>query len=501
MVRSISDNKSLPADCKPVGSGGTFRKGATMEWSAFRKHGHQLVDWMVDYLETIRDFPVLAQVNPGDILKQITLEPPQEAESFEDMFDDFRRIILPGLTHWQHPRFFGYFPANSSPPSVLAEMLTATLGAQCMIWQTSPAATELEERMLQWLRQMIGLPREFVGVIQDTASTASLCSILTAREKASDFKVNRSGLYGSPRYAVYGSTETHSSIAKDVKIAGLGQASLRHVPVDAAFALRPDKLSEAIERDSRSGVTPLCVIATLGTTGSTAVDPLREIGLICRRHGVWLHVDAAFAGTALLLPEMRWMSDGIELADTFVFNPHKWMFTNFDCSAYFVKDQQALIRTFEILPEYLKTDEETRVNNYRDWGIQLGRRFRALKLWWVIRTYGVRGLQQRVRRHIDLAQKLAGEIAGTPAFDVLAPVPLNLVCFRFHPEGVDETAVLNRLNEQLLRELNATGALFMTHTKLDGKYTLRWQIGQTYVTQQDVAESWLLVQSIARQLT
>ena len=470
-----------------------------MKPEEFRKHAHDLVDWMADYVENVRDYTVKSQVKPKDIISQLPTKPPAGGEPFETIAEDFSRIILPGITHWQHPSFFAYLPPNSSPPAVLGEMLTATLGAQCMVWQTSPAAAELEERVMQWLGQMIGLPEEFSGVIQDTASTATLCSILTAREKSTNYETNRRGLAGAPPYAVYGSTETHSSIEKAVKIAGLGRDSLRKVPVDDKFAMLPGALAEAISHDLDSGVIPLCVVATIGTTGSTAIDPLRKIAQICREHDIWLHVDAAYAGTALLLPEMRWISDGVELADTFVFNPHKWMFTNFDCSAYFVKDKEALIRTFEIMPEYLKTPEDDRVNNYRDWGIQLGRRFRALKLWFVIRSYGVSGLQAMIRKHLDLAQGLVKRIEASERFELMAPVPLNLLCFRHHPHDTAGDA-LDRLNARLLQAVNSTGKMYLTHTKLNGAYVLRMCMGQTQVERQDVDSAWDIIQSEASKL-
>ena len=471
-----------------------------MDTKEFRTRAHELVDWMADYLEHIRDYPVKSQSKPGEIIGSLPLHPPASGESFDAIFSDFKLVIVPGVTHWQHPSCFGYFPANSSAPSILAEMLTATLAAQCMIWQTSPSAAELEERVLQWLREMIGLPRDFEGVIQDTASTATLCSILTAREKYTNYAVNERGLDSSHRFVVYCSSETHSSIDKAVKIAGLGKERLHKVAVDDTFAMDPKKLERAIEGDRAHGLTPLCVVATIGTTGSTAVDPLKAIGEICRRHKVWLHVDAAFAGTALILPEMRWMSDGVELADTFVFNPHKWMLTNFDCTAYFVKDREALVRTFEILPEYLKTPEKERVNNYRDWGVPLGRRFRALKLWFVIRSYGVEGLQKIIRNHIAMATQLEKTIRDTHDFEILAPRSTNLVCFRYHPKGANELSNLNDLNERLENKLNASGKLFLTHTKLHGAYTLRMVIGQTNVTQTDVDSAWTLIQSTARAL-
>jgi len=471
-----------------------------MDSSEFRKHAHELVDWMADYLEQVREYPVKSQVAPGEIQKHLPAQPPVQGESFEAIFGDFQKIILPGITHWQHPSFMAYFPANSSPPSLLAEMLTSTLGAQCMSWQTSPAATELEERVMDWLRGMIGLPTDFSGVIQDTASTATLCSLLTAREIHSDYAINARGMQEAPRFAVYSSTETHSSIEKDVKIAGLGRDSLRKIPVDQNYALRPGALERTIREDIANNIVPLCVVATIGTTGSNAVDPLKMIGEICRRHKVWLHVDAAYAGTALLLPEMRWMIEGIEYADTFVFNPHKWMLTNFDCSAYFVKDAEALVKTFEILPEYLKTAEGKLVHNFRDWGIQLGRRFRALKLWFVIRSYGVKGLQEIVRNHLGLAKEAKQWVEETEDFELMAPMPLNLVCFRYHPEGQNDPGKLNALNERLLETVNKTGKLYLTHTKLNGDYALRMVIAQTRVNRQDVEQAWALVRKTAEEL-
>ena len=470
-----------------------------MDTREFREQAHHLVDWMADYYEQVRNYPVKSQVQPREILTQLPATPPSGAEQFEQIFADFERIIMPGMTHWQHPSFFGYFPANSSMPSVLAEMLTATLGTQCMIWQTSPAAAELEERMMQWLGQMLGLPEGFEGVIQDTASTATLCSILTAREKDSSFQINERG-FDNTKYTLYCSTETHSSIEKAVKIAGLGRASLRKIPVDDTFAMIPAELERAIAQDQASGYVPLCVVATIGTTGSTAIDPIRAIGEICRRQHVWLHVDAAYAGTALLLPEMRWMADGLEYADTFVFNPHKWMLTNFDCTAYYVRDKVALIRTFEILPEYLKTAEGDRVNNYRDWGIPLGRRFRALKLWFVIRTYGVEGLQSIIRTQLEYTKMILREIEMSSDFELLAPAPLSLICFWYHPKGLDDPQELNEINELLMNRLNATGKLFLTHTKLRGAFTLRMVIAQTQVTEADVRAAWELIQMTARGL-
>jgi aromatic-L-amino-acid decarboxylase len=471
-----------------------------MDLEQFRTHAHELADWMADYLKEVESLPVRSPSIPRAIISRLPVSPPLEGEPFERILSDFQSIILPGMTHWQHPSFFAYFPANSSPPSILAEMLTATLGAQCMSWVTSPAATELEERMMEWLGQMIALPPTFTGVIQDTASTATLCAILTAREHYSFHTINQRGFTDGVTYTAYCSTEAHSSIEKGIKIAGLGKDHLRTIEVDEHYAMRPDILARTIRDDIRNGYRPLIVTAAVGTTGSTAIDPLRPIGEICREHDVWLHVDAAFAGSALVLPEFRWMIDGIELADSFVFNPHKWLLTNFDCSAYFVKNVEALVRTFEILPEYLKTTEGTRVNNYRDWGVQLGRRFRALKLWFVIRSYGVSGLQNTLRSHVRLAQKLAGHIAESGTFELLAPVPLNTICFRYHPAGITDDQALNALNARLLETLNATGKLFLTHTKLSGKFTLRLVIGQTNVQQDHVTRAWDLICETARTL-
>ncbi len=471
-----------------------------MELQEFRRRAHELVDWMADYFEHIEEYPVRSRVQPGEIEEQLPEAAPEKPEDFDRILQDFKEIIMPGITHWQHPSFFAFFPANSSYPSVLAEMLTATLAAQCMIWQTSPAATELEERVMDWLRDMIGLPAQFQGVIQDTASTSTLVALLTAREQMTEYRSNTEGLASGPRLTVYASEETHSSIEKAVKIAGFGEEQLHKIPVDKNYALHPEKLEEAIRRDREQGYVPCCIVATLGTTGSTAIDPLRSVGEIADRQGLWLHVDAALAGSALVDPEFRWMIDGIEYTDSFVFNPHKWMFTNFDCSAYFVKDKEALLRTLEIHPEYLKTKEGKTVNNYRDWGIPLGRRFRALKLWFVIRSFGIEGLRSTIRSHIEWARELAGTIESDPDFELLAPVPLNTICFRYRPAAVDDEERLNELNAELLERINASGEAYMTHTKLDGRYTIRFVVGQTRVEKRHVEQGWALVRRIAGEL-
>jgi aromatic-L-amino-acid/L-tryptophan decarboxylase len=465
----------------------------------FRKNAHELVDWMAGYLENVENYPVKSSVIPGEIFNQIPYSPPLHSEPFNALMRDFEEIIMPGITHWQNPNFFAYFPANNSPPSILAEMLISTIGAQCMIWETSPAAAELEEKMMIWLRDMIGLPSEFEGVIQDSASTATLTAILTAREKITGFSVNSDGAKQAGTLRVYCSEQTHSSVEKAVKISGIGRKNLLRIPVHEDFSMDPEKLNSEISADIKRGFIPCSVVATLGTTGTASVDPLRRIGEICKENGIWLHVDAAMAGTALILPEFQWMLDGKEYIDSFVFNPHKWMFTNFDCTAYFVKDAGTLIKTFEILPEYLKTRTRGKVNDYRDWGVPLGRRFRALKLWSVIRTFGIEGLRDKVRYHISIALKLSEMILKEKDFQILAPVVISVVCFRFNPAGYNEDQ-LNALNEKLNHQLNDSGKLYLSHTVLNGKYTLRMVTAQTNVTLKHVERAWTLIMETARSL-
>jgi aromatic-L-amino-acid decarboxylase len=467
-----------------------------MEKEEFRRLGHELVDWVADYLENLERFRVVPSILPGEIKRQLPVSPPEEAEDWSKILEDFQQIIIPGMTHWQHPGWFAYFPANNSPASILAEILTAGLGAQCMSWQTSPAATELEEVVMEWLRQMIGLPEGMSGVIQDTASTSTLCALIAARERASSFKVNLQG-FRQPM-TVYASDQAHSSVEKGVKIAGYGREQLRYIPTDDNFALIPEALEERIKEDLKAGAIPTCVVATLGTTSSSALDPLRPIGEICSRYGLWLHVDAAYAGTAAILPEMRWMLDGVEYVDSFVFNPHKWMVTNFDCSAFFVKKAEDYVRTFEMHPEYLKTAQDRLVKNFRDWGIQLGRRFRALKLWFVIRSYGVKGLQALVREHIRLARLFRSWLEEHPLFEIMAPSPLSLVCFRFNDGRPEEE--LNPLNQLLHERINASGKIFLTHTTLRGRYTLRLVVGTRTTQEKHVRLAWEIIRQEAEKL-
>jgi aromatic-L-amino-acid/L-tryptophan decarboxylase len=459
----------------------------------FRKEAHKMVDWIADYYAGIRQYPVKAIIAPGSVYSAIPQEPPVQPEEMQDIFSDFEKIIMPGITHWQNPSFFAYFPANTSFPSLLAEMLSSALGAQCMKWETSPAATELEEAMMNWLKKMTGLPENFEGVIQDTASTSTLCAILTAREKSSGFRVNKGGYDGWTGMRVYCSSEAHSSVEKAVKIAGIGKDNLVKIGTDANFAMDPNQLEEAVKKDLANGLKPVCVVSAMGTTGSAALDPLDIIGEICSRYNLWLHVDAAYAGSALLLPEYRYLLKGIEYADSFVFNPHKWLFTNFDCSAYFVKDSETLVNTFKLVPEYLKSQLEGHVNDYSNWGIQLGRRFRALKLWFVIRSFGVKGLQQKLRFHIALASELKAWIEAHKHFELLAPVAFSLVCFRFHPAGIDDETLLDNINEQLMLAVNATGKMYLSHTRLNGRFTLRMVTSQTNIDREDIQTAWDLL--------
>lgn len=456
---------------------------------------------MADYMEQVEDYPVKSQVAPRTIYDQINPRIPDQGQEMGAIFSDFKEIILPGITHWQNPSFFAYFQANTSPPSILAEMLTATLGVQGMKWETSPAATELEEKMMEWLGEGIGIPKEWAGVIQDSASMATLSAILTARERLSNFQINNKGFEGYFNLRVYCSDQTHSSIEKGAKIAGVGKKNVIKIPTNDLLEMRTDLLSQQIERDIKDGYQPLCIVAALGTTGTLAMDPLDAIGKIAQKFNIWLHVDAAYAGAAFLLPEYQGLIKGIEKADSFVFNPHKWLFTNFDCTAYFVKDKKGLVNTFSILPEYLKTASDGLVNNYSDWGIPLGRRFRSLKLWFVMRHYGMEGLQKLLRYHIELAIWLETEIVKEPAFELVVPRSLNLICFRYVPDGVKNQEQLNSINEQLLQKLNTLGKLYLTHTKINGKYTLRMSIGQTNVAKSHVENAWKSIRDVAGKIT
>lgn len=464
----------------------------------FRHWGRDVVDWIADYLQRVEAYPVASSVKPGQVRSQLPDQPPEEGEPFAAILRDVNEIIMPGITHWQSPNFFGYFPCNNSAPSILGEMISAGLGVQGMLWATSPACTELETHVLDWVVDMLDLPGHFKstssggGVIQDSASSASLCAILAAREQATGGDSNRTGVR-APLVA-YATPQTHSSIEKGVRIAGLGSENLRLVETDDEYRMRPDRLREAIAADLAAGRQPCFVCATVGTTSTTAIDPVAQIGPICREHGLWLHVDAALAGTAALCPEFRFIHEGLNWADSYCFNPHKWMFTNFDCDCFFVRDRGALIRALSILPEYLKNKatESGAVIDYRDWQVPLGRRFRALKLWFVIRSFGIAGLQQKVREHVALAQELATWVDADPRFDRMAPVPLNLVCFR-HRGGDPAT-------QHILDTLNKSGRICLSHTRLRDHLTLRMCVGQTNTQRRHVENAWRLICEAAAEI-
>lgn len=464
----------------------------------FTKYGELFLSWIADYHRRVEALPVLSRVKPGEISAKLPLLPPLKGEPISNILKDLDEIVLPGITHWQSPYFFGYFPANTSPPSILAELVSSGLGVQGMLWATSPACTEIEMVMMEWVLQMMGLPKRFSfkngggGVIQDSASSATLCAILCARERATNYRSNKYGCNG--RLVAYTSTQGHSSIEKGIKIAGIGSENLRFIEVDENYAMIPEALERAIKMDIERGLIPTIVCATIGTTSTTAIDPVDKIGEICRKYNIWLHIDGAMAGSAAICPEFRYMFKGLEYADSYCFNPHKWLLTNFDCDCFYVADRNALINTFSITPEYLKNQVSMsgEVVDYRDWQVPLGRRFRALKLWFVIRHYGVEGLQAFIRHHVGLAQEFASWIQQSDDFELCAPVPLNLVCFRHKSD--------NEFNEKLLNKINHSGEIFLTHTKLSGKFILRMCIGQTYTQRHHVQKGWEVIKRCAREL-
>ncbi len=465
-----------------------------MSPEVFRRAGYALIDWLVDYRARVAELPVKPQVAPGDIRALLPAAAPEQGESFETILADLERVIVPGLMHWQSPNFFGYFPANTSPPSILGDLLSSGLGVQGMLWLTSPACTELESHVLDWLVDLLGLPARFKtsgpggGVLQDSASSATLCALLAARERVSGYTVRNDGLPAG--LVAYCSEETHSSIDKAVSIAGIGRAYLRKIATDDKLALKPAVLAATIAADRAAGLTPFFVCATIGTTSSLAIDPIAAIAAVCAAEGVWLHVDGAMAGSAALCPEYRYLHDGLEGADSYCFNPHKWLLTNFDCDCFFVADREPLIRALTVLPEYLRNDASAsgQAIDYRDWQIPLGRRFRALKLWFVLRSYGVRGLQTFIRRHLELAGEFERWVAADERFELVVPRSLNLICFRLR--GADQ------YNQALLKRLNDSGRLFMSHTVIHGRFTLRLCIGQTDTTREHVEAAWHLISSL-----
>lgn len=457
----------------------------------FRKEGKKLIDWIADYYEQIEKYPVLSQVKPGEIREQLPTQAPEHGEAFKNILYDVDRLIMPGITHWQSPNFFGYFQSNNSGPSILGDLLSSGLGVQGMLWATSPACTELESHVMDWIVDMMGLPAHFKttasggGVIQDTASSAALAALLSARERKTNFTSNQTG--ETSKLTAYISTQTHSSVEKGVKIMGIGTDRLRKIGVDKTFAMLPEAFENRIKEDIKNGFIPFFVCATIGTTSSNAIDPIRRLGELCKKYEIWLHVDAAMAGTAFICPEYRHYSDGLELADSYAFNPHKWMFTNFDCDCFFVADKSVLIKTLSILPEYLKNEatEKGAVIDYRDWHVQLGRRFRALKLWFVIRHYGIEGLKYHIGEHLRLARLFAGRVSESSSFKLLGLPPFSLICFR-HKNG-------NEFNKLLMDKLNQSGKIFLTHTVHDGTFWLRMSIGQTQTRQEHIEKAWELI--------
>lgn len=464
----------------------------------FREEGKKIIDWIADYYENIEQYPVLSRVKPGEIKDSLPELPPAFGESMDDMMKDLDEKIMPGITHWQSPRFFAYFPSNTSFPSILGDLISSGLGVQGMIWATSPAATELETRVLDWLAEMMDMPEKFKstssggGVIQDTASTSALTAVIAAREQATGFMSNHTGV--RQKLVAYVSTQTHSSLEKAIKMAGIGADNLRLISVDEHFAMRPEQLRKQIREDKQKGLVPFFVCATIGTTSSNAIDPVQKIGEICQQEECWMHVDAAMAGTAMVCPEFRHLKEGVEFADSYCFNPHKWMFINFDCDVFWVADRRKLIRTFSILPEYLrnKASESGEVFDYRDWHVQLGRRFRALKLWFVIRHYGVKGLQFHIRKHVELARKFTHWVEASKDFRILTIPPLNLICFRYRGSNED--------NMRLMNEINNTGKIYLTHTKLNEKVYLRMSIAQTNTEEIHIKEAWDLILEKSKEL-
>jgi aromatic-L-amino-acid/L-tryptophan decarboxylase len=467
-------------------------KPAHMTPEEFRRYGRLVVDRIADYWEQVESLPVLSRAAPGEVAAALPAHPPEIGEPVESLLADLDRVILPGITHWQHPAFFAYFPANASGPAVLGDLLSSGLGVQGMLWATSPAATELETVAMNWLAELLDLPARLRGhgVIQDTASSAVLCALLAALHRASGGSARVDGV--RERYAVYLSPETHSAGAKAVRIAGLGDAAIRTLEVDpSSLSVTADSLRRAVEADLAAGVRPLMVIATVGSTSTTAIDPVRALGQLCRQHGIWLHVDAAYAGVATVCPELRWLNDGLELADSYATNPHKWLLTNFDCDAFWVADPDALVGALSVLPEFLRNaaTESGAVIDYRDWQVPLGRRFRALKLWAVLRWYGAEGLRGHIRAGVGLAQELASWVRADPRFEVVAPHPLGLVCLRLRAGDAASEALLSAVND--------SGEAYLSHTRVGGRYVLRVAIGGTFTERRHVEALWALLQRLA----
>ena len=464
-----------------------------MDAAEFRRHAHALVDWMATYLEEVERYPVLPHVAPGDVRRALPSQAPERGEPFEAIAADVERVLVPALTHWNHPGFMAYFPSSASPPGILGEMLAAVLNQQAMLWKTSPASTELEETVLGWLRDLLGLPAGFEGVIYDTASISTLHALAAARERA----VPGAGLDGLPpgvRLRVYASEHAHSSVDKALMVLGLGRAALRHIPADRDFRMQSAALAAAIDQDVANGFTPMAVVATIGTTSTTSIDPVAEIAGICEARGIWLHVDAAYAGVAASVPELQPQFAGWERGDSIVVNPHKWLFTPVDVSVLYCRHMPVLRAAFSLVPEFLRTSEgDSGVRNLMDTGIQLGRRFRSLKLWMVLRTFGAEGVRTALREHMRLAREFAGWVDADPRFERIAPVPFSAVCFRACGSAGQSAEAVDALNERLMEQVNATGEVFLSHTRLDGRFVIRLAIGHYRTSEKHVARAWALL--------
>jgi aromatic-L-amino-acid decarboxylase len=464
----------------------------------FKKNGYKLVDWIAEYFNNIEKYPPLSQVNPGDILKRFPNTPPTNGEEIENVLADVDKILLEGITHWNHPGFMAYFNSTSSGPGILAELLTAGLGVNGMLWKTSPAFTELEKSMMNWFRQMVQLPENYWGIIYDTASTSSMHAIASAREQL-DLQIREKGMAGRkdiPRLRLYCSEQAHNSIEKGALTLGIGLEGIRKITVNDKFEMIPQKLEEAIKEDKQNGWLPFIVVATVGTTSTTSIDPVETIADIAEKNNMWLHIDSAYAGVTAMIPEMKWITKGWDRADSLVINPHKWMFTPMDLSVYFTRKPDILKRAFSLSAEYLKTNQDGEVENLMDYGIQLGRRFRSLKLWFIIRYFGVDGLAARIKNHINLANEFKSWIEEESDFELMAPVPFSTVCFRYHPENRDENE-LNRINENLLEKINASGKIFLSHTKLNDKFVIRLTIGSIRHEKRHIAQAWEIIKTMA----
>jgi len=462
----------------------------------FRKFGYQLIDWIADYLDNVEKYPVLPNIKPGDIRKKLPTVPPEKSEGMEKILSDIDKIILPGVTHWNHPGFMAYFNSSSSFPGILAELLSAAFNTNGMLWRTNPSSAELEQHTLQWLRQMLGLPEGFWGIIYDTASTASMHAIAAARQNAG-IKVREKGLAGRSdvhKLRLYASEQAHSSIDKSAITLGIGLEALRKIPTDNEFRMLPDELDKAIQEDKKNGWLPFCVVATVGTTSTTSIDPVDKIADICERENIWLHVDGAHGGSAAIIPEMQWILKGTERADSFLVNPHKWLFHPVDITAFYTRKPDVLKRAFSLVADYLKTSE-AKVDNYMDYGIQLGRRFRALKLWFVIRYFGVEGLRERLRYHLYLGKEFTKWIDEHPNFERMAPVPMSTICFRLHPKNINAEKELEELNLRFFNELDTSGDIMISHTRLNDKYVLRVNMSGLRMELKHIEKAWEIIRT------